>query len=207
MILLAIDPGNAQSAYVRYDTGRDELLQFGKIDNDALLHLLPKMRCDGHLAIEMIASYGMAVGREVFDTCVWIGRFIETWAGEYTQVYRKDVKLHLCGQTRAKDANIRAALIDRFGPGKAKAIGTSKAKGPLFGVSADVWAALAVAVTHADSDAITRGRTISTPAVSSSTETRSSSGVMSPLSERSDGTSGLRPRPVTGTTAAQDGIA
>ena len=40
---------------------------------------------------------------------------------DLTQV-RQEVKLHLCNSARAKDANIRQALIDRFG-GKDKAIG------------------------------------------------------------------------------------
>ena len=65
-------------------------------------------------------------------------------------IYRKDVKLHLCGSPRAKDSNIRQALIDRFGPGKEKAIGLKKTPGPLYGVKSHVWAALAVAVTHLD---------------------------------------------------------
>jgi len=58
------------------------------------------------------------------------------------------VKLHLCGSARAKDTNIRQALIDRYG-GSA-AIGKKAAPGPLYGVSKDVWSALAVAVTAAD---------------------------------------------------------
>jgi hypothetical protein len=98
----------------------------------------------------MIASYGMPVGREVFETCLWIGRFVEAWAsrgGEYRLVYRREVKLHLCESVRANDANIRAALIDRFGPGKPAAIGTKKAPGPLYGLKGDEWAALGVALT------------------------------------------------------------
>jgi hypothetical protein len=104
-----------------------------------------------HVAIEMIASYGMPVGREVFDTCLWVGRFIETAARAAYKadlVYRRDVKLHLCGQARAKDANIRQALLDKFG-GKA-AQGTKATPGPLYGVKADVWSALAVAVTFSE---------------------------------------------------------
>ena len=68
------------------------------------------------LALEMIASYGMAVGKEVFETCVWIGRFQQKWRwpAEVRFVYRQDVKLHLCGSPRAKDANIRQALLDMF---------------------------------------------------------------------------------------------
>ncbi len=65
---------------------------------------------------------------------------------------RFDVKLHLCGNARAKDTNIRQALIDRFGgiEGKSKAVGTKKAPGPLYGCKSHMWAALAVAVTWWD---------------------------------------------------------
>ena len=55
----------------------------------------------------------------------------------------------LCKNNRAKDKNIRQALIDRFGPGKA-AIGTKKAPGPLYGLKSHLWSALAVAVVAAD---------------------------------------------------------
>jgi hypothetical protein len=61
-------------------------------------------------------------------------------------VFRRDVKLSLCGSARAKDGNIRTALIDLHG-GKEAAIGRKKTPGPLWGVHADVWAALALAIT------------------------------------------------------------
>lgn len=143
--MIAIDPGNEESAFVIYEGGR--LLEFGKVENVTLLARIPYHRevCS-RLAIEMIASYGMPVGREVFETCVWIGRFVQAWDRPYELVYRHDVKLHLCGQPRAKDGNVRQALIDLYG-GKDKAIGKKKTPGPLYGVKADVWQALAVAVT------------------------------------------------------------
>ncbi len=149
MRILAIDPGNELSAWCYWD-GRPE--QAGKSPNADLLETLSEHDPEAYdmLAIEMIASYGMAVGREVFDTCVWIGRFWEAWSrhgGHVRLIYRKDVKLHHCQTTRANDANIRAALIDRFGPGKIAAIGTKKAPGPLYGIKGDEWAALAVALT------------------------------------------------------------
>lgn len=74
--------------------------------------------------IEMIASYGMAVGKEVFETCVWIGRFrqiAESQDIEAKYIYRKDEKMNLCHSMKAKDSNIRQALIDRFGE-----VGTKK---------------------------------------------------------------------------------
>lgn len=150
MSVIAVDPGNEQSAFLIQ--GRS-ISSFGILPNDELIEKVKRwsnVGCDDHLAIEMIASYGMPVGREVFDTCVWIGRFVEAWGRPHTLVYRRDVKMHLCGNNTAKDANIRQALIDRFGPGKTAAIGTKKQPGPLYGVTADVWSALAIAVTWTD---------------------------------------------------------
>lgn len=97
------------------------------------------------VSIEMIACYGMPVGRETFETCVWIGRFIERAKQPHRLVYRKDVKLHLCNSPRAKDGNVRQAIIDRFGKP-----GMKKSPGVLYGVSSHVWAALAVAIYSID---------------------------------------------------------
>jgi hypothetical protein len=156
-MILAIDPGPEQSALVLYDEANRRLEEFGKAKNADLLtmmksgwHMLDFVHVD-ELVIEMIACYGMPVGREVFETCVMIGRLIQCWGDEENvhRVYRSTVKLHLCNSTKAKDGNVRQALIDAFG-GKDKAIGNKKKPGPLHGVSGDVWSALAVAVTYAD---------------------------------------------------------
>ena len=61
-------------------------------------------------------------------------------------IERREEKLHLCDSPRANDSTIRQAIIDRFG-GKDAAIGKKKVPGPLYGISGDVWAALAVAIT------------------------------------------------------------
>lgn len=147
MTLLAIDPGSENSAFVSLND--EGISSFGIWPNSKIAGWKrAKYSAPGaHLAIEMVASYGMPVGAEVFATCVWIGRFIQAWDGPFTLIYRKQITSHLCGSGKAKDANVRRALIDRFGPGKVIAIGTKKAPGPLYGVHADVWSALAVAVT------------------------------------------------------------
>ena len=152
--MLAIDPGNTESAYVLFDPVNRRIERHATVANAAMLDViantaeaLPAATC----AIEMIASYGMAVGAEIFETVFWIGRFAERWHAatglEAERVFRRTVKLHLCGTSAAKDPNVRQALIDAFGPGKDLAIGKSKTPGPLFGIAGDEWAALAVAVT------------------------------------------------------------
>ena len=149
MNVLAIDPGTTQSGWCLFNGRR--VISCGVEENEAFLAGLAGLHADA-LAIEMIASYGMAVGREVFETCVWIGRFKQAWRAPdaVSLIYRRDVKLHLCGTAKAKDANIRQALIDLFpaaGGGKVRQIGTKAQPGPLYGVSSHVWPALGVAVT------------------------------------------------------------
>ena len=148
-ILLALDPGNTESAWLLDDAASGRPTSWAKEPNPFVLTRLDTITAD-ELVIEMVASYGMAVGAEIFDTCVWIGRFIERWHGPYRLIYRPDIKLHLTQTRRAKDANIRQALIDRYGPGKAVAIGLKATPGPLYGLTGDCWSALAVAVTAAD---------------------------------------------------------
>lgn len=90
----------------------------------------------------------MPVGREVFDTCVWIGRFIQAvaeYGKDYEYIYRKEEKMNLCGSMKAKDSNIRQALIDRFG-----VVGTKKEQGWFYGFKADIWSAYAVGTTYLD---------------------------------------------------------
>lgn len=148
-MILAIDPGNVESGYVVLNNDLS-IEQFGKIDNYELLEMINCSdfnRCD-HVVIEMIASYGMAVGATVFETCVWIGRFKQALSLDFSTIryiYRKDEKINLCGTMKAKDSNIRQALIDRFG-----VVGTKKAPGWFYGVSKDVWSAIAVGVTFSD---------------------------------------------------------
>ena len=157
-MLLAIDPGNVQSAYTILSPEYRPMCAV-KMDNFSALQDIGRIARDEktieNVAIEMVACYGMPVGREVFDTCVWIGRFTQVCldAGvPVDYVYRKDVKLNLCGTPTAKDGNIRQALIDRFArhdlrTGK----GTKKNPDWFYGFATDMWAAYAVGVTYLDS--------------------------------------------------------
>lgn len=148
-LVLAIDPGDKESGFVLFDGKR--ALWFGKVPNTQILadfaHYSSHYDKEPDLVIEMIASYGMPVGKEVFETCVWIGRFMQAWGqrSPIDRLTRNQVKNHVCHSSRAKDSNIRQALIDRFGQP-----GTKNNPGPTYGVTGDIWAALAVAVTYWD---------------------------------------------------------
>lgn len=173
MSVMAIDPGNVKSAWCRFDGARVQ--EFGKCFNEELLARLTQLERTGcHIAIEYMSPRGMPTSQEEMDTQFWAGRFVQAACGlPWTLVKRREVKLHLCGSMRAKDSNIRQALIDKFG-GEAVAIGAKKCPkckgkgwfgrdrakcpecrgdgwrsrpGPLHGIAADVWSALAIAVT------------------------------------------------------------
>ncbi len=144
------------SAYMILFNGNPH--QFGKVPNEALLDLIALRPQTGPIACEQVRSYGMPVGAEVFETVRWSGRFEQvalTRGAAWTYVPRLDVKMHLCHSARANDASLRQALLDRFGEK-----GTKKAPGRLYGIKADVWAALALAVTVYDCSSIPPGFTV-----------------------------------------------
>jgi hypothetical protein len=148
-IVYGIDPGPVQSAWLRLEDGRP--VDFAIAPNEQFLAAARTDwdRCT--VVIEKVESFGMSVGAEVFETVFWSGRFaeaIEQGRGKVVRLGRLKVKLALCHDSRAKDSNIRQALIDRFGG--ATAIGKKAQPGPLYGISKDVWSALAIAVTYAD---------------------------------------------------------
>ncbi len=139
--ILAIDPGTEKSGFVVWDRG---VIEASEVSNEEMLARIITNDFGGLdiCALEMVQSYGMSVGRETFETVFWTGRMFERAQRNCTaiRIYRKDVKIHLCGTMRAKDKNIRQALLDKYGP-----VGTSKNKGPLHGISGHLWSALAIA--------------------------------------------------------------
>lgn len=143
-VIYALDPGTEQTGWVLFDGTR--VLDSGVHPNHDVKRWVRAGQGADVLAIEMMKARGMPTSNDEFRTLVWIGRFQEAWSNPEAVrlVYRQDVKLHICGSMRAKDPNIRAALIEAIGPQ-----GTKKNPGPTYGVASHAWAALAVAVTAA----------------------------------------------------------
>lgn len=155
--IMAIDPGSAKSAYVIYDPAEHKLIHHDIVPNENLVTTLTCIQLNGtRLAIETMQCFGMPVGAEVFDTCIWIGRFYQAWfeaKGEHPDlIVRNHVKMAMCHSHRAKNANVRQAVIDSFPPtggGKTPQVGTKPKPGPLYGVKTHIWQALGLALTVA----------------------------------------------------------
>jgi len=151
--IVGIDPGPTESGLVVLDPDKGVVFARVMRNKDVLERFVAASvyQPNDGLAIEWVSSFGMPVGREVFETCLWAGRYLQAWPypDEATLIPRAEVKLALCGSSRAKDGNIRQALLDLFpatGGGETPQVGTRGKPGPLYGVATHTWAALAVAV-------------------------------------------------------------
>ena len=159
-MILAIDPGPFQSAICWLGSAGEPLLAL-KIANDDAIRQIGLYGWQ-NVVCERIRSYGMPAGAELFETCEWVGRFWQasiTAGQRWHWLPRKQVVMALCGSAKAKDSNVRQALIDRYG-GQEKAIGRKPKNkreevagichGPLHEYRDDMWAALAVACVWQD---------------------------------------------------------
>lgn len=159
MTVVAVDPGTCKGSLVIYcEQSKTVDCIASDVDNERLLDMVidcidsiddaPNRRTA--VVCEDIESMGMPVGAEVFQTVRWTGRLqerVEKAGMEVQFVKRSKVKMHLCGSARAKDGNIRQALIDGIGR-----VGTKKDPGPLYGMKGHAFSALAVAVTWAETE-------------------------------------------------------
>lgn len=147
--ILAIDPGSAESAWlVLLD---ESVVSFAKEPNDVVLARLHIAGGPGHegwstVVMEDLEPRQQPLGREVADTLRWIGRFME--AARPLPVHlltrRAVTAHHIDGGTKDADKRIRAQLIDRYGTG------SERKGGPLYGITHDVWSALAIGLAYSD---------------------------------------------------------
>jgi hypothetical protein len=167
MKLLAIDPGNVYSGWVMFNTKLRIPEAFGKDLNKHVLRTIQRLQYDRlfcefpvprgqSISIQIPGKgfirkgSGQTVSWQLYETCYWIGQFqvihMLTHKGvPFIRINRMDVKMFLTGNAGAKDANVRAAIMEKYG-GKELAVGNVKKPGPLHGMKADVWQSLAIAL-------------------------------------------------------------
>ena len=84
-----------------------------------------------------------------FDTAEWAGRYIQGWQECFERLGRGRIKARLLGRAFGNDADVRSALMARFG-GESAAVGSRARRGPLYGVTSHKLSALAVAVAYSE---------------------------------------------------------
>ncbi len=140
-MIVAIDPSSAGRNGLAMKVG--DRLVVGVVSPDVIIAAIRDNTEPGDVVYcETIECYGMAVGKAVFETCFFIGEYRRAAADagvQFVHCYRSKIKIHLCNSVKAKDGNIRQALIDRWGEP-----GTKKKPGMTHGIAGDGWAALAV---------------------------------------------------------------
>ncbi len=158
-VLVGIDPGPEQSAYVVVESDHRGILEHGIVRNGELIDRLrfrddvTNRRWADHLAIEYMESRGgvFVMPQSAWDAQWWGGRFEEAWRGSTTHLFPRQVRVALCGTARAKPKNVRQAILDRYpatGGGKCPQVGIKSKRGPLYGITSHEWSALAVALAY-----------------------------------------------------------
>ena len=93
MIVIGLDPGTDLSAVVFWN-GR-EVYSHAIAPNEAVLtdYMLHAKTLAHVLALEKVESFGMAVGKDVFPTVFWSGRFAQAWTPQpFVEVTRREDK-------------------------------------------------------------------------------------------------------------------
>lgn len=150
--LLAIDPGNRESAFVRLEIPGDDKppvpIGFNKIDNGDMLDLVQGNLSNvdkefqkgwgpfDRVCIEYPFPRGQMPTTQLFDTIYWIGELAHVlrnkhpnaWVDDRWKVDRGKAKYAVCLRTAGvNDSHVRQTLIDIYG-GEDVAVGGRKCK-------------------------------------------------------------------------------
>jgi hypothetical protein len=132
-------------------------IEFVKVGNFCLLNSINDIinRNDiKDVAIEHMQcqSSKSSVGKDVFETCYFIGRLTDrilegmpkTKVVNITPIFRREEKIGICGTMTANDSMIRKTLIEMYAKHDFK-YGKGNKKNPdwFFGFKADIWQAYA----------------------------------------------------------------
>lgn len=171
MRILAIDPGTTQSAYALLNDAY-QVLSADKVENSVMMDIIASTPgIDAVIIEDMEPRYprngkdsnaaGAIVGASTYTTLKWMGKFDLTAQVRGIAVYwiyRRDERAALIRKKelpadapKHADGQIRAALIARFAVhDKANGKGTKATPDTFYGVSGDMWQAIAVGVTWLD---------------------------------------------------------
>lgn len=174
-MFLAVDPGTTQSACALMDD-KYRLLACDKVNNADILDIIRYTPNVGAVVIEDMepryqagktsTAAGAVVGMTTYTTLKWMGKFAltaEQCGIPVAWIYRRDERKTLVPNKKNKlpplpedapkhaDGQIRAALVARFAQhDKKNGRGTKANRDVFYGVSGDMWQAIAVGVTWLD---------------------------------------------------------
>lgn len=149
MLALCLDSGTLMTGYVFFDSklGIMQTLPKGKSSNEIVREFVRAKNYDV-LVMENITPQGR-IGYTTIDTIRWLGKYeqVATDIGTpYVYFSRPFIKKHLTGKVnKTKDSHIRQAVIDKIYPQY-----TRKDPGPLKGVTADAWSAVAIGIVWSE---------------------------------------------------------
>lgn len=146
-LVIGIDPGTKQSAYVAWDG--EFVRELGTVENPALAKYLRTADRAACVVFESVESYGMNVGRSIFQTIFWTGRLFQIARDtigpkQVSRLPRRAVKKHLQLGPGAGDKDVRRALIRRL----------DRHPEQWHNLKSHQWSALAIAVTWWDTERI-----------------------------------------------------
>lgn len=127
MIVWSIDPGSSESGFVVMDTEKNQILTFGKIDNEHLKQKLYDNKYKINVFVIELLTGGRTLGKYTIQTAIWIGRFIENVLPRPCEFLTRGQVLKHFGvkkkdapfpELKGADAKLRALMIQRWNPPK-----------------------------------------------------------------------------------------